>query len=102
MAPNYISTQYSPYNSIEIVDLQTLIRHFKTHISPFETNTGSEQKVGVLLTGPQLGGKRGRLPPKQKFAPLKYPACPPEHAFPLRQFQDGGFFMKNNRKLGNK
>ena len=43
--------------------------------------------------GPQLGGgKRERRPPKSTACP------PPKSLFPLRQFQDGGFFVANQQK----
>ena len=45
-----------------------------------------------LQSGPQLGGKRGRRPPKQKFRPPKLPACPPKIPLPLQLFEDGGVF----------
>ena len=44
-------------------------------------------------TWPQLGGtKGGGAPLNKNSAPQKCPACPPKLPFPLRQFQDGGFF----------
>ena len=47
------------------------------------------------------GGKRGRRPLNKNYSPLKCPACPPKLSFPLRQFQDGGFFLEIDRKLGD-
>ena len=49
------------------------------------------------MPGPQLGGERGRRPPKQKYRRLNItsltkisPSMPIKLPFPLRQFQDGG------------
>ena len=55
------------------------------------------------MPGPQLeGGAKGGSAPKQKFRPPKMLSLPSQTPFPLRQFQDGGFFLETNKKLENK
>ena len=59
----------------------------------------------MYTTGLQVGGgaKEGGARLNKNFAPIpNCPACPPKLPFPLRQFQDGGFFLETNRKLGEK
>ena len=54
-----------------------------------------QAKAGRAAT---RGGKRGRRPLNKNSAHLKCPACPPKLPFPLRQFEDGGFFFENQNK----
>ena len=47
------------------------------------------------------GGRRRRRPPKQN-SPQNCPAYPLKLLLPLQQFQDGGFFFRNQPRLRKK
>ena len=45
------------------------------------------------MSGPLLGGGRGRSPPKQNSSPSNCPAYPPKLSLPLQQCQKRCFFF---------
>ena len=49
------------------------------------------QNLGRTVT---RGAKGSGAPLNKNSDPLKCPACPPKLPYPLRQFQDSGFFWK--------